>query len=846
MKFVLISFIYFTSLHYVLSQYDIYSQILRPYNSYRYAQPTFRYPQLTAVSYLQSTANRYPQSTADRYPKFTAVRYLPSTADRYLKPTADRYLKPIAESYSQSTVDSSPQPTVFRYSSYKSFTPKGRSLVITKKADVDQMQSHLDNLLSRMKSTMMQMNSKQEQSASDQSSKTVEDPNGTIYKGKLTRKTLASNRSASVNVINIFYGNKKLYEKKTILRMKIFYVTGVSVSWSSPSKRYSSINSQLVPTYNGNLQQESTSSTIQPLGISGSSLSSQIDNLNTKMSSNIGLGKNSNMIFVKQVGQRKDNNDDRVSENIITYIRPSEINSESSLSSTTNPNFEIPVHINGSGLSNIYHETNKISDINQFNKVNNLERSSGTDESFQLGKFSGLSGSINENGLNLVDNTGGSNESNEKGLSKESGDKIIENETYGVGKEDNYRRGHKSRKINFVSGTGGSTKFNFDAENLAKQGFVGKGVIREFGELSKDGGDRIFIENGEDKKLGRDRGFSASVGSIQLGRKNYGRASGSGGKKEGDRGLSRFNGSIRFNRKNKIGISRLGGEEEGNIGIGRSNGSIRFGSKIKGRGGGSGGEKEEEAKGFSKSIGSIRVSRQNSGRTVGLDGEEGGDRALSRFNGSIRFNRKNKIGISRLSGEEEGNNGVGGSNGSISFSRGDGSGGEEEEEEKGKGFSGSVGSIRLSRKNKSGTGGSGEENINFSEGQRTHKNSIFRGVGKMNGSGGTFGGSFGSLTFGEKSGDKEQSKSNSININRTVDNYGGGNFYSDIKGDQFSREYSTGKESDGAEFRPEMGEKLRQPGKENGKTALDGKDTDLKQLSEAERRFSYGRKQINL
>lgn len=133
MKFVLISFIYFTSLHYVLSQYDIYSQILRPYNSYRYAQPTFRYPQLTAVSYLQSTANRYPQSTADRYPKFTAVRYLPSTADRYLKPTADRYLKPIAESYSQSTVDSSPQPTVFRYSSYKSFTPKGRSLVITKK-----------------------------------------------------------------------------------------------------------------------------------------------------------------------------------------------------------------------------------------------------------------------------------------------------------------------------------------------------------------------------------------------------------------------------------------------------------------------------------------------------------------------------------------------------------------------------------------------------------------------------------------------------------------------------------------------------------------------------------------
>jgi len=39
---------------------------------------------------------------------------------------------------------------------------------------------------------------------------------------------------------------------------------------------------------------------------------------------------------------------------------------------------------------------------------------------------------------------------------------------------------------------------------------------------------------------------------------------------------------------------------------------------------------------------------------------------------------------------------------------------------------------------------------------------------------------------------------------------------------------------------------LRQPGKGNGTTGLaDGKDSDLKQLSEARRRFSNGRKQID-
>ncbi|XP_003243918.1 uncharacterized protein LOC100574511 isoform X1 [Acyrthosiphon pisum] len=659
-----------------------------------------------------------------------------------------------------------------------------------------------------------------------------------------------------------------VYFTSLSILLQIFYVTGVSVSWSSPSTIYSSIKSQSVPTYNGNLQQQSTSSTRQPFGISGGTLTSHIDNLNTKMSSNIGLGKNSNTILVKQIGQR-DNNDASVSENIITNIQPSEMSSKLSLSSTTIPNFEIPVHFNGPGLSNIYDETNKISDTNRLNEVNNLERSSGSDEGYQLGELNRLSRSISEDGLNLVDSTGvGSNERNEKGLRNKS--KIGENEAYGVGKVENYRGGHKSRKNNFVSGTGGSTKFSFEAGKRAKQGIIGEGETRKFGELSRDGGGRMFIGNGEDKQIGRDRGFSASVGSIQfsrkndgrvgwfggeeggdrgfsrsngsirfgrknksgtggssgekqrdresstsnasiqLGRKNGGRAGGSDGEEGGVRGLSRSNGSIRFSSKNKSGTGGLGGVE-GNIGVGRSIGSMRFGREKKSREGGLGGE-VEEGRGFSGSIGPIGLGRKNGDRARESDGREGGDRGLIRSNGSIRFSSKNNSGIGRLGGEEEGDIGVGRSIGSMRFGREGGSGVEEDEE--GRGFSGSVGSISLGRKNKGGTGGSGEENIKFGgEGSRTHKSSI-SSVVKMNGSGGkkTFGGSVGSTTFGEESGDKRQSKSNSNNINRNIGNYGGRKFDSYIEGNGFSREYGTGEESDGAgfgEFGPEMDEKLK-------------------------------------
>ncbi|CAI6351693.1 unnamed protein product [Macrosiphum euphorbiae] len=602
--------------------------------------------------------------------------------------------------------------------------------------------------------------------------------------------------------------------------LQIFYVTGVSVSWSSPSRIYSSTKSQSVPTYNGNLQQESTSSTIQPFGTSE------------------GLGKSSNTILLKQVGQQGDNKDTSISENIITNIRPSEMSSESSLSSTTIPNFEIPVNFNEPGLSNIYYETNKISDTNRLNEMNNLERLSGSDEGYQLGAFSRLSGSIREDGLNLLDSTDGSNERNEKSLREEYGGKIGEKEKYGVDRVNNYRGGNKFRKNNFVSGTGGSTKFSFEAGKRAKQGFIGEGETKEFGELSSDGGGRMFIANGEDKKVGRDRGVSASGGSIQFSRKKYGGAGGSGEEEEGKRGFSRSNGSIRFGRKNKSGADEMSGEEREDREFSTSNASIQLGRKNGGRAGGSD-EEEGGDRGLSRSNGSIRFSRKNKNGTGRMGGEEKGDIGVGRSNGLIRFGRKKKsreggsggekeegrgfsgsigsIRLGRKNGgraggsewEEEGDMGVGRSIGSMRFAREGGSGGEED-----RGFSGFVGSIRLDRKTMSGTGVSGGENIKFGEGQRTHRSSTSSGVGKMNGSGGkrTFGGSVGSITFDDESGDKGQSKSNSININRTVGNYGGVKSDSYIEGNGFSREYGTGEESDGAafgEFGPEMAEKLK-------------------------------------
>jgi len=68
-------------------------------------------------------------------------------------------------------------------------------VLFKKTADVGEMQSHLDNLVSRMKSTMRKISKNQEQSATDQS---MANPNNEFYKGKRTRKTLASFRSASV------------------------------------------------------------------------------------------------------------------------------------------------------------------------------------------------------------------------------------------------------------------------------------------------------------------------------------------------------------------------------------------------------------------------------------------------------------------------------------------------------------------------------------------------------------------------------------------------------------------------------------------------------------------------
>lgn len=184
---------------------------------------------------------------------------------------------------------------------------------------------------------------------------------------------------------------------------------------------------------------------MKPYKMSGDTLTSQIDNLNTRMSSNIDLGQISSKILARQVDQQGNNNDINVSENVITDIRPSEISSSSSISLLTAPNFEIPVLIDLPVLSNTYHETSKISDMSSLSEINNLDSSIRSDDGFQLWEFSGLSGSISEEGLNLVDSLGGLNEKNENAFRKEFSGKIGENKIHILGKVNDHRRGHKSR-----------------------------------------------------------------------------------------------------------------------------------------------------------------------------------------------------------------------------------------------------------------------------------------------------------------------------------------------------------------------------------------------------------------
>lgn len=329
-----------------------------------------------------------------------------------------------------------------------------------------------------------------------------------------------------------------------------------------------------------------------------------------------------------------------------------------------------------------------------------------------------------------------------------------------------------------------SAEFSSEAVNGAKQGFIGEGETIEFGELSKNEGDRMFIGIGEDKVEGRDKGFNGSVGSIQFGRKNGDRAGGLSGEEGEDREFRRPNGFIQFDRRRKSGADGLNGDERVDREFNKSNTSIQFGRKNAGTVVESARLKGRD-RGFSRPNRFIGFSKKNKSGIDGLGGErlEGGDIRVGRSNRSIRFGKKNKHREGGLSGEEE----------------------------ESRGFSGTLGSISFGGQNTSGKGGFGGENIKIREGERANR---IRGVFKENRNDGKrkFKGSVGGITFIGESGDKGLSKSNSMNINRTVENYGGRRFDSYNKDNGFSMEYSTGGENHGEafdEFQLEKGEKVK-------------------------------------
>ncbi|XP_025195905.1 uncharacterized protein LOC112595045 [Melanaphis sacchari] len=135
MKFVLIVFL-FICLQYETSQYEINSQIYRPYHN-RYLQAMYSYPQTD---------------------------------------------------------------TVYTRSVYRNVIPEIRSNIIPKKPiNVEPNPSQPNDILSKLKFIMILLRYNQDHSTTDESSKKVQDdPNAETYKGKSTKKTLASFRSASV------------------------------------------------------------------------------------------------------------------------------------------------------------------------------------------------------------------------------------------------------------------------------------------------------------------------------------------------------------------------------------------------------------------------------------------------------------------------------------------------------------------------------------------------------------------------------------------------------------------------------------------------------------------------
>ncbi|XP_060842571.1 uncharacterized protein LOC132922867 [Rhopalosiphum padi] len=129
---------------------------------------------------------------------FISLQYKSSQYGMMLSPLFRPYYN--TDRYSQ-TMYGYPQTTAF-YSVYRNDIPENRSNLIPKKTrnveqtpsqqnEMQEMQLRLDLLRNHFKKI-------QEPSATNNSPKTETNPNVAIYKGKPTRKTSASFRSASV------------------------------------------------------------------------------------------------------------------------------------------------------------------------------------------------------------------------------------------------------------------------------------------------------------------------------------------------------------------------------------------------------------------------------------------------------------------------------------------------------------------------------------------------------------------------------------------------------------------------------------------------------------------------
>lgn len=119
MKFVLIAII-FTTLHYESSQYDVYSQLFRPYSSYRYVRTQRTMPTMPTTMPTMSTMPTMRSTLSTMRPTMPTMRPTMLTT----RPTMSTV---------STTMFRYAQPPTIRYGVYRNFTPENRGLVVLKK-----------------------------------------------------------------------------------------------------------------------------------------------------------------------------------------------------------------------------------------------------------------------------------------------------------------------------------------------------------------------------------------------------------------------------------------------------------------------------------------------------------------------------------------------------------------------------------------------------------------------------------------------------------------------------------------------------------------------------------------